>query len=382
LRVSLSIVVPTFNESGNISELTRRIHESTGELDAELIFVDDSTDDTPEVIRALPAFKGLVVRLIHRDTATGGLGGAVVEGMRGATHDVIVVMDGDLQHPPELIAVLAAAAEEDLVDLVVATRYTGDGDAAGLASSMRRAVSSLSTALTRAMFPSRLRDCSDPMTGFFLVKRSRIRLADLQPRGFKILLEIIARQPRRLNIVEEPFTFGSRYAGKSKATLTQGLRFVRQLVALRFGRMSRFAVIGGLGAIANVGIVAALTGWGVEYLVAAAIAAEVTIVANYFLQERFVFRDLAAAAGTRVSRFIKSFAFNNIEAALRVPLLFVFVDYLGVAAVPATAITLVIAFVARFMFHSLVIYAPPRTARPLVGRPADERPSSVGFDTP
>jgi dolichol-phosphate mannosyltransferase len=173
---------------------------------------------------------------------------------------------------------------------VVASRYLGEGSSGGLANAVRRMVSRASTSLTRAMFPIRLADCSDPMTGFFAVRREAIDLSLLQPRGFKILLEILARH--RLAVAEVPFVFGRRFAGESKASVRQGLHFLRQLMALRFGRMSRFAVIGGFGAVVNVGIVAALTSLGMGYLVAALIAAESTILMNFFLQERFVFGDL------------------------------------------------------------------------------------------
>ena len=106
------------------------------------------------------------------------------------------------------------------------------------------------------MFPVRLREVSDPMTGFFLIDRRSVVQALLRPRGFKILLEILARRPMR--IAEVPFDFADRHAGESKASLRQGVHFLTQLTALRFGKMSLFAVIGGLGAVANVAIVSPL----------------------------------------------------------------------------------------------------------------------------
>jgi dolichol-phosphate mannosyltransferase len=359
--MSISIIVPTYNEAGNVQELVRRIAAATSTLGAELIFVDDSTDETPAVISKAAAQSAMPIRLIHRDVPVGGLGGAVVSGITAAQNDWVLVMDGDLQHPPEMIPTLAATALGGTAALVVASRYRKDGDAGGLSSLSRRAVSGVSTLLTRAMFPSRLRDCTDPMTGFFMVRRSGISMEALEPRGFKILLEIIARQPKRVEIVEEPFVFGERHAGDSKASFTQGFRFLHQLIALKFGRMGPFALIGLLGAIANVAIVALLTMLGVGYITSAIIAAEVTIISNFYLQERFVFGDLAKGAGAARARFLKSFIFNNAEAALRLPILFVLVDIWAVAAVPATAFTLVVAFVGRFIFHSRVIYAPKST---------------------
>ena len=136
----------------------------------------------------------------------------------------------------------------------------GGGTSTGLADRTRVLVSKAATALTRAMFPIRLKDVSDPMTGFFLIDRRAVDAATLKPRGFKILLEILAR--KNLRVAEVPFDFADRHAGESKASVRQGLHFLTQLTALRFGKMSLFAVIGGLGAIANLAIVWALTQLG------------------------------------------------------------------------------------------------------------------------
>ncbi len=357
--MQLSIVVPTYNESPNVAELVRRVGLAVQGIDAEMIFVDDSTDDTPDEVRRAALTATLPVRVIHREDAVGGLGGAVIEGFAAAESDVCVVMDGDLQHPPADIPELYRRYRAGDVDLVVASRYTDDGSAQGLADRSRVMVSRLSTALTRAMFPIRLKAVSDPMTGFFLIDRRAVDLESVKPRGFKILLEILARQSVR--VAEIPFRFAERHAGESKASFRQGLHFLRQLTALRFGKMSLFAIIGGLGALANLAIMWGLTHLGVNYLVAAVIGAEVTILANFALQERFVFQDMKGEASGVWSRFAKSFAFNNAEAVIRIPIIALLVNTWHLSSVIAAAITLAVAFVVRFMFHSLVVYAP-RTA--------------------
>ncbi|MCT9819234.1 glycosyltransferase family 2 protein [Microbacterium sp. W1N] len=369
--MDLSIIVPTFNEAPNVAELVRRVTAATDGIQAEIVFVDDSTDDTPEVIRVVAATAAMPVRVIHRDAPTGGLGGAVVEGIRGAASDVCLVMDGDLQHPPEKIPEMYARYRQGEVDVVVASRYVGGGSSGGLADRTRVMVSRASTALTKAMFPVRLHDVTDPMTGFFLVSRTAVDLDGLQPRGFKILLEILVRKSFR--IAEVPFDFADRHAGDSKASFRQGLHFLTQLAVLRFGKMSLFAVIGGLGAVANVVIVWLLTHLGVDYIVAAVIAAEVTIVGNFVLIERFVFNDMRGAASGVWSRFAKSFAFNNAEAVIRIPIVALMVSTSHISAVLATAITLVVAFFVRFVFHSLVVYAPKKEGKPTPVREAIEK---------
>lgn len=359
--MQLTIIVPTFNEAPNVAPLVERIAAATRGIDAEVLFVDDSTDDTPDRVLEAARTAAMPVRLLHRDEPVGGLGGAVLDGIRAASADACVVMDGDLQHPPEVIPELLARFEEGGVDVVVASRYRDGGSHHGLADRRRVMVSRLSTMLTRSMFPIRLKDVSDPMTGFFLVDRRALDLDALRPRGYKILLEILARKP--LRAAEVPFAFAERTGGESKASFRQGLHFLAQLTMLRFGKMSLFAVIGGLGAVANVAIVWALTHLGMHYVPAAVIAAETTIIANFLLIEHFVFQDMREEASSVWWRFAKSFTFNNAELVIRIPIVGLMVGTGHITAVVATAITLVIAFVVRFVFHALVVYAPRRAGK-------------------
>ncbi|EXJ53232.1 glycosyltransferase [Microbacterium sp. MRS-1] len=354
--MDLSVIVPTFNEGGNVAELVRRIGAALHDVDFEVVFVDDSTDDTPATIQAVAAATEFPVRLIHRDEPEGGLSGAVLEGFRNAQARWCLVMDGDLQHPPEDIPRMLDRAALGDVDIVVASRYVAGGTAGGLAGATRTAVSRTSTLLTKAMFPRKLHGCTDPMTGFFLVDRDTVDLDDLRPRGFKILLEILAR--RQMRIGEIPFAFATRFAGESKATFSQGMRFLTQLAMLRFGRMSAFALVGGVGAIANLVIMWGLIHLGMNYLTAAIIASEVTIIGNFLLLEYLVFADMRSESGQMWVRFLKSFAFNNVEAVVRIPIIPLLVQGAHIPSVLAAAITLAAAFVVRFVYHALWVYAP------------------------
>jgi dolichol-phosphate mannosyltransferase len=127
--------------------------------------------------------------------------------------------------------------------------------------------------------------------------------------------------------------------------------------------MSLFAIVGGLGAVANLLIVWALTSMGVNYIVAAVIAAEVTIIANFLLIERFVFHDMRLEAAGVWARFAKSFSFNNAEALIRIPIMALMVESWHISSVISTGITLVVAFFVRFVFHSLVVYAPKKESK-------------------
>lgn len=358
-RMNVSIVVPTFNEAPNIAELVRRISEALPGHTTEVVFVDDSTDETPEVIRAVAADSPVSVRLIHRDSPIGGLAGAVRAGLQAAAHDWCVVMDGDLQHPPEVISAMLRAGVEQDAAVVVASRHVPGGSSAGLSGVLRRLVSDTSNTLARAMFPLKLRNCTDPMTGFFALRRSAVDLSALRPRGFKILLEILARNA--VAVVEEPFVFGERVAGESKASVRQGLTFLLQLAALRFGRLSGFALIGAAGAVANLLIMAGLQAAGMWYLASALVAAVVTIAGNFVLQERFVFNDLRAEGHNVWLRFAQSLLFNGTETAGRLGMLWLIVEYTPVASVPAQAVLLAVGFLLRFVYHSRIVYRPRRT---------------------
>jgi glycosyltransferase involved in cell wall biosynthesis/O-antigen/teichoic acid export membrane protein len=231
LRVS--VVVPTFNEAGNIRELLRQLSAALPPgLAAEVVFVDDSTDETADVIAAAAKDCAIPVVLVRRARPAGGLGGAVVEGLRTARAPWAVVMDADLQHPPSLVPQLMAAGETSDVDLVVATRYAEGGSERGLGSAYRRVVSSASTALSIAALGEPAARLSDPMSGFFAVRTAALRLDLARPIGYKVLLELVLRS-KLTRIAHVPYTFRTRHAGRSKSTPREGVRFLRHLMALR-----------------------------------------------------------------------------------------------------------------------------------------------------
>ncbi|WP_242424045.1 glycosyltransferase [Frankia sp. EI5c] len=136
---ALSVIVPTRNEALNIAPLLRRLEAALDGLTCEVIFVDDSDDETPAVIAAVGETSRISVRLLHRGPLerVGGLGGAVREGIRMCASAHAVVMDGDLQHPPERVPALLATAREQAADVVIGSRYIQGGSAHGLAGRAR-----------------------------------------------------------------------------------------------------------------------------------------------------------------------------------------------------------------------------------------------------
>jgi dolichol-phosphate mannosyltransferase len=233
LTGAVSLIVPTRNEAANISELLVRLGRLPAGVLGEVIFVDDSEDDTPATVAYLARGVDFPVDLVHREPGLrdGGLSGAVVEGFRRARGQWLAVMDADLQHPPEVLADLFAEGELAGADIVCATRNRSGGGRAGLGAA-RDVISRSFAASARRVFPRCLRDVSDPMSGFFLVRHSAVDPEALHPTGFKILLEILVRNPA-LRRAEVGYEFAPRFAGDSKASLREGVVYLRHLARLR-----------------------------------------------------------------------------------------------------------------------------------------------------
>jgi dolichol-phosphate mannosyltransferase len=221
---SVSIIVPTLNEAGNIDPLLERIFKVRDDhaLDLEVVFVDDaSTDGTCGEIRAWQA--AYPVRLVSRDFDD-GLAGAVMAGARAAKGEYAVVMDADLSHPPEAIPNLLAPLLEGSHDMVIGSRYV-PGGAVPEWPLQRRITSKLAT------LPARFfTDAHDPMAGLFALKRQRLAGLNRQVSGFKIGLEILATAEVDLRVTEVPIVFHDRYKGSSKMNAKVIGDYLRQLL--------------------------------------------------------------------------------------------------------------------------------------------------------
>jgi dolichol-phosphate mannosyltransferase len=360
---SLTVVVPTREEAGNVLEFVRRLERALPG-DAEIVFVDDSQDETPEVILEAGRSAAIPIRLIHRapEQQHDGLSGAVVEGLRVARARHVCVMDADLQHPPELLPQLLRRCVEEDLDLVVASRRC-DGGGMDDFGPLRSLLSGISTLVARTLFPRRLRNVNDPMSGFFLLRRDAVKLERLRPHGFKILLELLLRNPG-LRVGQVPFRFGTRYAGESKASLRQGLCYLRQLAGLRLGddrvsRFARFGVVGTSGLVVNMLVLAALASIaGIHYLAAAIIATQASTTWNFLLTEGWVFSDRTGRSGV-FRRAALFFVMNNAALLLRGPLLFLLVSVAGINYLVSNLVSLLALTLTRFAVADGWIWARP-----------------------
>lgn len=227
---SVSVIVPTRNEAPNVELLEQRLSSALAGVPWgwELIFVDDSDDSTPRVVMELTR-AGRPVRLLHREKhmRSGGLGGAVQEGFKLAHGTVLAVMDADLQHPPEMVPALVAPVLAGQAVLVAGSRYGWAGGDAGLSGPGRQLLSRACRAAVHTVLPVS-RPLEDPMSGLFAFRRSLLDGTELRCIGYKILLEVAVRTgPAPVRNIG--FDFAPRHAGRSKATVRQGLVFLRHL---------------------------------------------------------------------------------------------------------------------------------------------------------
>ncbi|WP_392544394.1 glycosyltransferase [Oryzobacter telluris] len=362
----VTVIVPTRNEQGNVAELLDRLVPALP-AGSEVLFVDDSDDGTPAAIEASACGHPVPVRTHHREPGerSGGLGGAVATGLSLATRDWCVVMDGDLQHPPELVPELVRVGQAGRSQLVVASRYDGGGDAESFGRA-RAFASTWATHLAKAFFPHRLAAITDPMSGFFAVRRDAVDPDALRPNGFKILLEIAVRGgPLRTS--ELSFHFGRRFAGESKASLREGVRLVVLLARLWFdvrgesrgARMAGFAAVGVSGLLVNTLALWVATGLaGLHYAVGATIATVVSTTWNWGVLEALVYP--ASKGPSTVRRFLAFAGLNGAALALRVPLIALLVERAGANYLLANLVSLVALFAARFVVTDTMIFRRPR----------------------
>lgn len=232
------VVIPVLKEPETVGFVIKELAKIPGDIVVD--FIDDSPNDATQVAirREASRFPDLEVRSLHRkrEETADGLAGSVVAGMQRAIEhgaDVVTVMDGDGQHPASTIPHMLERLSDTGSDLVVASRYIRGGSSEGLDGGFRHFVSFASTKVAKGLFPNRLRDVTDPMTGFFAVRLNSIRPEEIHATGFKILLELVLRNDGLL-IREVPVKFEARKGGQTKAKAKQGKEYLQQLLRLRF----------------------------------------------------------------------------------------------------------------------------------------------------
>jgi len=304
----LSVVVPTFKERANVPLLVEKLARTLTGVDWEVIFVDDnSPDGTAAAARAIGAtdYRVRCIRRIGRR----GLAGACIEGMLASQARYVAVMDADLQHDERLLTGMLEKLRGD-TDLAVASRYVAGGSAAGLSSAGREHASRLSTVLAQRLLGVTL---SDPMSGFFMIRRERFE--ELAPRlttqGFKILLDIAATARGTLRIAELPLVFAERQHGESKLDTRVALDFIALIIAKLTNdavsfRFLLFCLVGLTGiAIHMATLQFALGVMALGFGAAQTVATVAAITWNFVLNNMFTYRDQRLAGVQFVTGLIR-----------------------------------------------------------------------------
>lgn len=280
-RPSISLIIPTLNEAANLPELCERIGRALVGRLYEIRIVDDNSHDNTVAVCAELATRYPLV-LMTRSQPKNGLGGAVLHGMAAATGELLVVMDADLQHPPERLPDLLAPLEANDADFVIGSRYVAGGTTQEQWGLARKINSHIATLLARP-FAGRT---ADPMSGFFALRASTYRGAlNLTPLGYKIGLELMCKC-RVQRVKEIPIHFATRQHGESKLSLKEQFRYLEHLSRLydfcypRLSPIAKFVIVTGIGWFVGFGLFAAIClylqpGWTavISYLAAIAITA-------------------------------------------------------------------------------------------------------------
>jgi dolichol-phosphate mannosyltransferase len=321
-RTELSIVLPTYKEKDNVAELIRRLDSALAGIEWEAIFVDDnSPDGTAEAAKRIAA-TDLRVRCLKR-VGRRGLAGACIEGMLSSSAPFVAVMDADLQHDERVLTAMLETLRAGKADLVAASRHIEGGSAASLDKS-RGTISRFATVLTRNVLSVPL---SDPMSGFFMMRRERFDAVapKLSPVGFKILLDIVATAGPSLRVAEQSYVFGKREQGESKFNVQIGLEFLGLLLAKLTGdlvdpRFIFFALVGATGLAVHLVVLKLALLSAPNFAIAQSIATFVAMTSNFFLNNELTYRDRRLKGLAMFGGFLGFCAIGSVGALTNVGL--------------------------------------------------------------
>jgi dolichol-phosphate mannosyltransferase len=294
MAYDLAIVLPTFNESGNVGPIVDRLEGALHGVRYEVIFVDDdSPDGTADVVRLL-AERHDNVRVLQR-IGRRGLASACIEGILGTAAPYVAVMDADMQHDETVLPEMLRRIRDENLDLIVGSRNIAGGSM-GEFTQWRVKLSHLGRRLSLMGAEHEL---SDPMSGFFMVRLATFeqfahRLSGI---GFKILLDIVLSAGPGLRIGEIPYRFGQREHGESKLDIVVGLEYFELLVDKHLGnvvnvRFVLFAMIGALGVGVHLLILSALLKLaGLSFAAGQAVATFIVMILNFVLNNSVTYRD-------------------------------------------------------------------------------------------
>jgi len=286
MNIDISIIIPTLNEKENINELVKRIIESLNDIKYEIIFVDDgSNDGTIEEIEKLKE-KYENIKIVERGYRK-GLSSAFIDGVKHSNGKYIVLMDADLQHPPELLRKMYEKALEGY-DLVIASRYIKGGKIENW-NIIREFISKTAIFIAYIFLPETLK-VKDPLSGYFLIKRdllNNFKVSD--PFSYKVLLDILVKVNYN-KLIEIPYTFKERKHGKSKLGKRIIFSYLKQVFLLfDISQFIKFYLVGLSGIVINL-LSLYLLIFYLPFYISSFLAILISIIWNFILNDLFVFK--------------------------------------------------------------------------------------------
>lgn len=320
LPLAVAVVVPTLNEAANVEKLIAKLSVVLAGRGWEVVFVDDnSPDGTSELVRRIGR-SARHVRIVQR-VGRRGLSSAVVEGILATAAPVVAVMDGDLQHSEDALPRLIDAIADGGADIAVGTRYVAGGGIGDWDRDRAR----MSRLATRAGQIALGTGVSDPMSGFFAIRRDAFEraLPRLSAIGFKILLDILASSPVPLKVAEIPYEFRTREAGESKIGARVIAEYAELIADKTIGRfvpvrLLKFLMVGGLGVFVHLAILRAVLGAGSAFVAAQTAAVMTAIAFNFFLNNSFTYADRKLKGWRLVGGLASFYAISALGAVANI----------------------------------------------------------------
>ena len=349
----ISLVIPTYNERENLPVIMERISGSLTNYEYEVVVVDDnSLDGTGQLADELS--KEYPIRVIHR-ACKEGLASAVVDGYKLAEGEILGVLDADLQHPPEKIPILLNEIKNGN-DIAIASRYIKSSGIENW-SIKRKIISRGSMILAYLIFP-KIRQIKDPLSGFFLIRRSVINDVRLNPVGYKILLEILVKG-RYSNVVEVPYLFRNRNAGKSNLNIKEQINYLKHLYLMakkgeEIKSLIKFGLVGIIGIFVNEGILYLLTehaGW--FYLISSVMAIQSAILNNFIFNHVWTFKERRSESLSLLNRLGRFELISITGAAASIILLFILTSLFGIHYLKSNLIAIMVTFMINFSGNNL-----------------------------
>jgi len=341
----ISIIIPTYNESENIVKILSSIREILPKnIPTQTIVVDDNSPDgtgkiVDEYLKNVKKIANNTIEIIHRK-AKDGLGSAILKGIQQAKGDMIVVMDSDFSHPPQIIPKLIESIKKYQYDIAVASRYTSGGKIQGW-SLKRKLMSKFATIIAKKGLGI---ETNDPMSGFFAFKKNIIKELNIDAIGYKILLEILVKT-KNVTIKEIPYTFQDRELGNSKLGIKTIIDYYKSVWKLyRYGKplekqekrssvkflskAARFYTVGASGFVVNY-LVSLLFASGISdmwYLHATVIGIIASITSNFILNKAWTFGDRDFRIKKTIPQYGKFALFSSIGALVQLGMVYLLVD--------------------------------------------------------